>query len=137
MKKAKLSDEERAVRAKASQKAWRERNRDYWATWQTKNPERIREYHRTRVTTQRRTLLEAGCVPNPVGRPRKDGGDLAPAPPRVRGEAYKAYQRAYQKQYKAKRLAAGWVQVACGMVPPEFAAVLRDNRPRPIDENPP
>ena len=43
----------------------------------------------------------------------------------MRGEAYKEYQKAYQKQYKARRLADGWVQAACGMVPPEFAAVLR------------
>ena len=130
MKKAKLSDEERAARNRESCRAWRQRNADYSWTWKAQHPEkakeRARKYHLTQAAAQRQLLLDAGCVQNPVGRPKKDPeGAARPRCRRVRNEAYKEYQKAYQKQYKARRLAEGWVQAACGMVPPEYVAVLR------------
>ena len=142
MKKPKLSQEERADRNRASCRAWRQKNPEYRWTWKSKHPEQAREraceYRRIQAAVQRQLLLDAGCAQNPVGRPKKDPADgvAGPRRRRVRGEAYKEYQKAYQKQYKARRLADGWVQAACGMVPPEFAAVLRAAGVRSADELP-
>ena len=133
MKMAKLSAEERLAHRRESCRAWRLRNADYSRNWAAEHPglakERARRYHLAQAAAQRQLLLDAGCVKNPVGRPKKDPeGAAGPRCQRVRNEAYKEYQRAYQKQYKARRLANGWVQVACGLVSPEHAAVLRSGR---------
>ena len=133
MKMAKLSAEERLAHRRESCRAWRLRNADYSRNWAAEHPElakeRARRYHLAQAAAQRQLLLDAGCVKNPVGRPKKDPeGAAGPRCQRVRNEAYKEYQKAYQKQYKARRLANGWVQLACGLVSPEHAAVLRSGR---------
>ncbi len=82
-KKPKLSDEERVARNNASRRAWA-----------AKHYEQRREYQLTYAATQRQALLDAGCVPNPVGRPKTDPERLTrkSGAHRVRGkEAYKDY----------------------------------------------
>ena len=59
--KPKLSDEERTARNTAKQRAW-----------EAEHYEQRRAYQLAYAVPQRQALLEAGCVPNPVGRPKKD-----------------------------------------------------------------
>ncbi len=67
VKKPKLSDEERAARNRANQRAWRERNADaVWARMAERFEQR-REYRRTYTAAHRQVLLDASCAPNPVG----------------------------------------------------------------------
>ena len=60
-KKPKLSDEERVARNNASKKAWA-----------AKHYEQRRVYQLAYAVAQRQALTEAGYVPNPVGRPKRD-----------------------------------------------------------------
>ena len=119
LKKPKLSDEERTARNTAKQRAW-----------EAEHYEQRRAYQLAYAVTQRQALLEAGCVPNPVGRPKKDPERVTrKGTYRVRGkEAYRDYQRAYHRLYRARRRAEGWLSTPCGFIPPEHAEVLQRHR---------
>ena len=118
--KPKLSDEERVARNTAKQRAW-----------EAEHYEQRRAYQLAYAVAQRQALLEAGCVPNPVGRPKKDPERLTRkvGAHRVRGkEAYRDYQRTYHRLYRARRRAEGWLSTPCGFIPPEHAEVLQRHR---------
>ena len=119
VKKNKLSDEERLARNIASQRAWR-----------AEHYEHRREYQLTYAAAQRQALLDAGCVPNPVGRPKRDPERVTrkAGAHRVRGEAYKDYQRMYHRLFRARRRAEGWLSAACGFLAPEHVEVLHRHR---------
>ena len=118
VKKTKLSDEERAARNTAKQRAWR-----------AEHYEQRREYQLAYAAAQRQALLDAGCVPNPVGRPKKDPDRITRmAAHRERGEAYKEYQRTYHKLFRARRRAEGWLTTACGFLSPAQVEVLHRHR---------
>ena len=118
--KPKLSDEERVARNTAKRRAW-----------EAEHYEQRRAYQFAYAVAQRQALLEAGCVPNPVGRPKRDPERLTRkvGAHRVRGkEAYRDYQRTYHRLYRARRRAEGWLSTPCGFIPPEHAEVLQRHR---------
>ncbi len=118
VKKPKLSDEERVAHTAAKQRAWR-----------AERYEQRREYQLAYAVAQRQALLDAGCVLNPVGRPKRDPRRVTrKGEQRARGEAYKDYQRMYHRLLRARRRAEGWLSTACGFVAPEHVEVLHRHR---------
>ena len=120
MKKPKLSDEERATRNRANQRAWA-----------AEHTEQRRDYRIAYAAAQRQALLDAGCAPNPVGRPKKDPERVTRkvGVHRVRGkEAYRDYQRTYHRLFRARGGADGWLSTACGFLPPAQVEVLHSHR---------
>ena len=140
MKRAEVSEEERAAQRAEYGRAWRLRNMEKLRAWRADNRDQLRERLRHRAAVQRQALIDAGFVPKPPGRPRKDPGALADKPKQRKrgGEAYTTYQREYHKTFRAKRREAGWKTAACGPIPPEFVSVLTvraDGDVRSSDEN--
>ena len=67
-----LTDEQRLQRIQASKRAWAERNAEYLrqaATLRRLKPTYAEEKRREYVLARKRKM-EAGWIPNPVGRPR-------------------------------------------------------------------
>lgn len=70
-----FSDEERLARSRAATAKWRENNREILrekARLYASIPEvsqQLRIYRRALYAAKRQALLEAGYVPNPIGRP--------------------------------------------------------------------
>ena len=126
MKRAELSEDERAAQRAEYGRVWRSQNMEKIREWRADNRDRLRERLRQRAAFQRQALVDAGFVPKPPGRPRKDPDALADKPKQRKrgGEAYVAYQREYHKAFRAKRREAGWKTTACGLIPPEFASIL-------------
>ena len=119
LKKPKLSDEEHVARNTAKQRAW-----------EAEHYEQRREYQLAYAVAQKQALLEAGCVPNPAGRPKKDPERLTrKGTCRVRGkDTYREHQRTYHRLYRAKRRAEGWISTPCGFIPPAHTEVLQRHR---------
>ena len=118
VKKPKLLDDERRIRNNASKKAWA-----------AKHYEQRRAYQLVYARRQRQALLDAGFVPNPVGRPKKDPEATGKVcAHRERGRDYKLYQKLYHRQFRARRRAEGWILTPCGLVSPEQVEALKNQR---------
>ena len=118
VKKPKLLNEERAARNNASKKAWA-----------AKHYEHRRAYQLVYARCQRQALLDAGFVPNPVGRPKKDPEATGKVcAHRERGSDCKLYQKLYHRQFRARRRAEGWILTPCGLVSPEQVEALKNHR---------
>ena len=121
VKKPKLLDEERAARNNASKKAWA-----------AKHCEQRRAYQLVYARCQRQALLDAGFVPNPVGRPKNDPDTTITgktcAHRGERGDAYREYQKVYQRQLRARRRAEGWLAIPCGFISPQQVEALKNHR---------
>ena len=118
VKKPKLLDDERRIRNNASKKAWA-----------AKHYEQRRAYQLMYARRQREALLNAGFVPNPVGRPKKDPEVIGrTCAHRERGSHYKEYQKLYHRQFRARRRALGWVLTPCGFVSPGQVEALKNHR---------
>ena len=116
--KSKLSDDECANRNRANQRAW-----------DAKHVEQRRLYRLSYVRRQKQALLDSGFVPKPVGRPKRDPDTATKAcVHRKRGDAYREYQKEYQKLLRARRRAEGWVSTPCGFIPPQQVEALRNYR---------
>ena len=118
VKNPKLLCEERRVRHNASKRAWA-----------AKHYEKRRAYQLLYARRQREALLNAGFVPNPVGRPNKDPEAVRrTCAHRERGSDYKEYQKLYHRQFRARRRALGWVLTPCGLLSPEQVEALKNHR---------
>ena len=119
VKKPKVSDEERAARNNASKRAWA-----------AKHYEQRRAYQLAYAAAQRQALTEAGYVPNPVGRPKKDPDHITrkACAHRERGGAYREYQKVYQRLLRARRRAEGWLSTPCGFIPSQHVEALQNHR---------
>ena len=116
--KNKFLDAERCARHNASNRAWA-------AT----HYEQRRAYQFMYAKRQREALLNAGFVPNPVGRPKKDPEAIGrTCAHRERGSTYKEYQKLYHRQFRARRRAEGWMLTPCGFVSPEQVEALKNHR---------
>ena len=118
VKKPKLLDAERAARNNASKRAWA-----------ANHCEQRRAYQLMYARRQREALLDAGFVPNPVGRPKKDPEAIGrTCAHRERGIGYQEYQRLYHRQFRARRRAEGWMLTPCGFVSPGQVEALKNHR---------
>ena len=118
VKKTKLLDAERRARHNASKRAWA-------AT----HCEHRRAYALMYARRQREALLNAGFVPNPVGRPKKDPEAIGrTCAHRERGSDYREYQKLYHRQFRARRRAEGWMLTPCGLVSPGQVDALKNHR---------
>ena len=128
IKKSKLTNEERRARGNASKKAW-----------EVKNYEQRRAYILAYSAAEKQALSEAGYVPKPVGRPPKDPEDNVIRKGRTceRTEAYREYQRAYHRQFRAKRRADGWLATYNGFIPPQHVEVIQRHRQMRLSDDRP
>ena len=118
VKKPKLLCEERRVRHNASKRAWAATH------YEQRRADQLMYSRR-----QREALLNAGFVPNPVGRPNKDPEATGKVcAHRERGSEYKLYQKLYHRQFRARRRAEGWVLTPCGLVSPGQVEALKNHR---------
>ena len=117
------------VKPKLLDDACANRNRANQRAWDAEHVEQRRLYRISYARRQKQALLDSGFVPNPVGRPKRDPDTTTKAfTHRERGDAYREYQKGYQRLLRARRRAEGWASTPCGFIQPQQVEALRTYR---------